>query len=80
MEDDKAVYDISKMKIDPGPNALELMKKIPMVSVEGENVCSGSNAKILFDGREQNIYGDLRSIPTEMIEKDRSDDSCTRKI
>lgn len=70
MEDDKLIYDISKMKIDPGPNALELMKKIPMVTVEGENVLlRGSNAKILFDGREQNMYGDLRSIPTEMIEK-----------
>lgn len=70
MEDDKMVYDISKMKIDPGPNGLELMKRIPMVTVEGEDVkLRGSNAKILFDGREQNMYGDLRSIPTEMIEK-----------
>ncbi len=70
MEDDKMVYDISKMKIDPGPNALELMKKIPMLSVDGENVLlRGNNAKILFNGREQNMYGDLRSIPTEMIEK-----------
>ncbi len=70
MEDDKMVYDISKMKIDPGPNGLELMKKIPMVSVEGENVLlRGNSVKILFDGREQNMYGDLRSIPTEMIEK-----------
>lgn len=70
MEDDKLIYDISKMKIDPGPNAFELMKKIPMVSVEGENILlRGNSVKILFDGREQNIYGDLKSIPTEMIEK-----------
>ncbi len=70
MEDDKMIYDISKMKINPGPNALELMKKIPMVSVDGENVLlRGNQVKILFDGRESNIYGDLRSIPTEMIEK-----------
>ncbi|MBS1494997.1 MAG: TonB-dependent receptor [Bacteroidetes bacterium] len=70
IEDDKMVYDISKMKIDPGPNGLELMKKIPMVSVDGENVLlRGNSVKILFDGREQNIYGDLRSIPTDMIEK-----------
>ncbi len=70
IEDDKMVYDISKMKIDPGPNGLELMKKIPMVSVDGENVLlRGNSVKILFDGREQNMYGDLRSIPTEMIEK-----------
>ncbi len=70
IEDDKMVYNISKMKIDPGPNGLELMKKIPMVSVDGENVLlRGNSVKILFDGREQNMYGDLRSIPTEMIEK-----------
>lgn len=70
MEDDKMIYDISKMKIDPGPNGLELMKKIPMVSVEGENVLlRGNSAKILIDGRESNIYGDIRSIPTDMIEK-----------
>lgn len=70
VEDEKVVYDISKMKMDPGPNGLELMRKIPMVSVEGEDVLlRGNTVKILFDGRESNIYGDLRSIPTDMIEK-----------
>lgn len=70
MEDDKMVYDISKMKIDPGPNAFELMRKIPMVSVEGDNVLlRGNNAKILINGRESQIYGDLKSIPVDLIEK-----------
>jgi outer membrane receptor protein involved in Fe transport len=70
VEDDKIVYDISRMKIDPGPDALSLMKKIPMISVEGENVyLRGEQPKILVNGRESQIYGDLKSIPTDLIEK-----------
>lgn len=38
VEDDKTIFDISKMKEDPGPNALELMRKIPMLTVENETI------------------------------------------
>jgi len=70
IEDDKTIYDISKIGLDPGPNALELMKKIPMLTVEGENVLlRGSAPKILIDGRESEIYGDLKSIPTDLIDR-----------
>jgi len=70
VEDDKTIYDISRMKIDPGPDAFELMKKIPMISTEGENVLlRGEQPKILINGRESQIYGDLKSIPTDLIEK-----------
>ncbi|MBX7045547.1 MAG: TonB-dependent receptor [Ignavibacteria bacterium] len=70
MEDDKMIFDISKMKVNPGPNALELMKKIPMVTVEGDNVLlRGNSPKILINGRESEMYGDLKSLPTELVEK-----------
>ena len=63
MEDDKMIFDISKMKVNPGPNALELMKKIPMVTVEGDNVLlRGNSPKILINGRESEMYGDLKSL------------------
>lgn len=69
VEDDKTIYDISKMKMDPGPNALELMRKIPMVTVENENVLlRGSSPKILINGRESQLYGDLKTLPTDLIE------------
>lgn len=70
MEDEKIIFDISKMKIDPGPDGLELMKRIPMVTVEGETVLlRGEAPKILINGRESQIYGDLKSIPTDLIDK-----------
>ncbi|MBS1515686.1 MAG: TonB-dependent receptor [Bacteroidetes bacterium] len=71
VEDEKMIFNISKMKIDPGPNALELMKRLPMVTVEGESVMlRGSSPRILINGRESEMYGnDLKSIPSDMIEK-----------
>lgn len=69
IEDDKTIYDISKIKMDPGPNALELMRKIPMVTVENENILlRGSSPKILINGRESQLYGDLKTLPTDLIE------------
>lgn len=69
VEDDKTIFDISKMKEDPGPNALELMRKIPMLTVENETILlRGSSPKILINGRESQMYGDLKSISSDLIE------------
>ncbi len=70
IQDDKIIFELSKMKSDPGINALELMRKIPMMSVENETVLlRGSSPLILVNGRQSEIYNNLKSIPTELIDK-----------
>ena len=76
-EIDRLVYDVKEDSEAKTSNILEILKKVPMVTVDGEDniyVNGNSNFKIYKNGRPNNNWSNnakdvLKSIPASMIKK-----------
>ncbi|CAN5549518.1 outer membrane beta-barrel family protein [soil metagenome] len=71
-KDDKLVFNNSQDISTKGGTALDVLRKVPLVTIDGSDNISirGNNAiKILINGKNSNMYKNLKQVPAEMVEK-----------
>ena len=71
-ETDKMIYNASDDIISSGGTAEDVLRKVPMVTVnlDGEVSLRGnSNVKILLDGRDSRFGSNIDNIPSSMIDQ-----------
>ena len=71
-ETDKMIYNASDDIISAGGTAEDVLRKVPMVTVDldGEVSLRGnSNVKILIDGRDSRFGNEIDNIPSSLIEQ-----------
>lgn len=71
-KDDKLVFNNAQDISTKGGTALDVLKKVPLVSVDGSDNISirgNNNIKILINGKNSNMYKNLKQVPAEMVEK-----------
>ena len=71
-ETDKMIYNASDDIISSGGTAEDVLRKVPMVTVnlDGEVSLRGnSNVKILLDGRDSRFGSEIDNIPSSMIDQ-----------
>jgi outer membrane receptor protein involved in Fe transport len=69
---DKKVFNVNPKLVTKGESAIDLLKKVPMVTVDVNDAISlrgSSNLKILINGKESKLITNLRQLPADMIKK-----------
>ena len=71
-KDDKLVFNNSQDISTKGGTALDVLRKVPLVSIDGSDNISirgNNNTKILINGKNSNMYKNLKQVPAELVEK-----------
>lgn len=69
---DKKIFNVDESLVTKGGNALDVLKKVPLVTVDiNDNVSlrGSSNVIIWVNGKPSKLFENLKQLPSDMIEK-----------
>ena len=72
IRDDKKVFNVEDNIITQGKTAIDVLKTLPLVTVDGQDnimLRNDSRIKILINGKENRMYQNLRQVPADIIER-----------
>jgi outer membrane receptor protein involved in Fe transport len=69
---DKKIFNVDESMVTKGGNALDVLKRVPLVAVDiNDNVSlrGSSNVTIWVNGKPSKLFENLKQLPSDMIEK-----------